>query len=138
MIKYIVQLNEPKITLDIMGRKQTFINNKEVLEDIYTKTYPQYFKRLGEITGFSNYLSKPVFIPDSITEFVQKESTRVKETKKIITPNDQKVKEVKIDEIAEAIDEFVEEKTGVDLDKNDIIDIIESFSEEDVKIETEE
>jgi hypothetical protein len=76
MIKYIVDIDSPKIVLDIMGRKKTFFYNEEVNEDIYTKTYPAYFKRIGIIKGYNHNLSTPTFIPDSINDFINKEQNR--------------------------------------------------------------
>ena len=76
MIKYIVDIDSPKIVLDIMGRKKTFFSNEEVNEDIYTKTYPAYFKRIGIIKGYNHNLSTPTFIPDSINDFINKEQNR--------------------------------------------------------------
>ena len=101
MIKYITVLDKAQITLNLMGRKKIFKKNEEVLEDIYTKSYPQYFKRIGEVKGYNSFLSSPIFIPDPIIEFLEKEKAR-KPTKKQNLPT-----EVKIDEIAELIEEEI-------------------------------
>lgn len=104
MIKYITVFEEAQKTLTLMGRKKTFTSNTEVNEDIYTKAYPQYFKRIGEVTGVIGYLNTPVFVRDSIDDFLRKEEVRAVEKpkeKETILP-----KEVKIDELVEASKEF--------------------------------
>ena len=114
MIKYITVLDKDKIVLDLMGRKKTFNNDEEVHEDIYTKAYPQYFKRIGEIIGVKGFLTTPLFIADPIDDFLAKEIIRGEPK----TIDKELPIEVKIDELAEAAGEFI----------NDF----------DVKIETEE
>ncbi len=104
MIKYITVIDTPTITLDLMGRKKVFSNDEEVHEDIYTKAYPKYFKRLGEIKGYNGYLTTPIFIPDTIHDFMAKEELRIS-TKPKESPKELP-KEVKIDELALAAEEF--------------------------------
>lgn len=125
MIKYITVLDTPSITLDLMGRTKTYENSQEVHEDAYTRAYPQFFKKIGEIKGYGKFLATPVFTPiesDPIRDFVNKEEVR--KTEKKIEIKDSEIQEVKIDKIAEAAEE--------------IEDIIEEVLEQDVKIETEE
>lgn len=76
MIKYVTILNKDEVQLNIMGRIATFTNNQEVTENAYTKAYPMYFKRVGEITGFNSFLAKPMFLADPIEEFLTKEAER--------------------------------------------------------------
>ena len=121
MIKYIAVLDTPSITLDLMGRKKTYKNSQEVNEDIYIKAYPQYFRKIGEIKGYSKYLATPVFIPvenDPIKDFLKKEEIR--KTEKKIKAKDSRIHEVKIDKIAEEVEDEIEDEI------------------QDVKIETEE
>lgn len=101
MIKYITNIDANEISLNIMGREKIFMKNEEVYEDIYTKAYPQYFKRLGELKGHDSYLSKPIFVPDIIEDFLLKEDKRKKEKSEI-----NEVQEVPLDEIAEDTVEF--------------------------------
>ena len=137
MITYIVVSNDETITLNIMGRTKTFTRDEAVTEDAYTKAYPQHFQRIGETKGYSNFLSVPTFIPDAINEFVKKEEARSENNK--VEINQSKIKEVEIDEIAEAIEEYVESEYNIDIDSDDIKEIIENeFDENDVTIETEE
>jgi len=98
MIKYKTIINENEITLNLMGREKTFLKNEEVTGDAYTKAYPQYFKKIGEVIGYNTFLATPVFIPDPIQEFVQKEEAR----KSIKIQED--IQEVDIDDITEDID----------------------------------
>lgn len=129
MIRYKVV---SQVTLNIMGRKKTFQKDEEVTEDSYTTTFPKHFQRIGEEKGYINFLSVPIFIPDTIQEFIQKEEGRTLETKDTVKDIQvQKLKEVEIDEIAEVIDEF-----SIDLDIAEIIE--DKFNEDDVTIETEE
>ena len=79
MTKYITVIDTDTITLDIMGRKKTFKNSEELNGNLYTDTYPQYFKKIGTFMGYGTYLAKPIFIPDYIEEFVQKEEKRKEE-----------------------------------------------------------
>jgi len=122
-----------------MGRNKEFFKDSEVTEDAYTKAYPQYFKKIGEISGYNSFLATPVFIPDPIKEFVEKEEERQKE----------KITEENINDVAEVIEDFIENIADVDVDRKDIKDILvaeeteveielSDFDEEDVKIETEE
>jgi len=123
MIKYITIIKSHDIVLNLMGREKTFINNQEVHEDAYTKAYPQYFKKIGEIKGYSNYLAVPTFIPDPIEEFNEKESIRkecIKKEKKNIKI--QEPHEVDLEEIA--------------IDTPDVI--FETEETDDVIFETEE
>lgn len=142
MIKYITVLDTPSITLELMGRKKEYKNSQEVNEDIYIKSYPQYFKKIGEMKGYSSHLAVPRFVPienDPIKDFVNKEEIR--KTEKKIEIKDSEIQEVKIDKIAEAaeeIEDIIEEKYDVDIDSEEIEDIIEEVLELDVKIETEE
>ena len=123
MIKYITVLDKEQITLNLMGRKKVFENNEEVHEDIYTKSYPQYFKRIGVIKGYGGFLTTPTFIPDPISDFLEKEKVR-----KVHNPLESQPvlpKEVKIDEIANAL----EEEIYKDIEER-------PFDEAEVKIET--
>jgi len=110
MIKYITVLDTPLITLDLMGRKKTYKNSQEVHEDAYTKAYPQYFKKIGEIKGYGKFLATPIFIPidDPIKDFVKKEEIR--KTEKIIIAKNKnlEIKEVKIEQIAD-IEDIIED-----------------------------
>jgi len=140
MIKYITVIDTPSITLELMGRKKEYKNSQEVNEDLYVRAYPQYFKKIGEIKGYSNYLAKPYFIPvdnDPIKEFVKKEEVRKAEK---IEKKDSKILQVNLEEIAEKIEDTIEEELKVDIDSEDIEKIIEESTnaEEDVVIETEE
>jgi hypothetical protein len=133
MIKYITVLDSHEITLNLMGRKKTFTNKQEVHGDAYTKAYPQYFKKIGEITGYNSYLAVPTFISDPIEEFTMKESVRKKA--KIIEEKI-KISEVDIEEIATDLEEAIEEIYDVDINKDDLVNTIEGIL--DVKFETEE
>jgi hypothetical protein len=135
MIRYITVLNTYDITLDLMGRKKTFTNKQEVYGDAYTKAYPQYFKKIGEVIGYNSYLAVPTFIPDPIEEFTRKESVR-KKAKKDKVAKKIEVSEVDIEEIAADLEEVIEEKYNVDIDKDNLVDTIEEIL--DVKFETEE
>lgn len=95
MIKYKVDLKQAQISLELLGHKKIFRRGDEVKEDAYTKAYPKFFKRIGEIEGVRNFLGEPIFVPDQISEFLEKEKVRKKEKKKKST-----LKEVEIDEIA--------------------------------------
>jgi hypothetical protein len=128
MIKYITVIEDNEISLDLMGRKKIFKKDEEVNYDVYVKAYPQYFKKIGIMKGYSSYLATPTFIPDQIEEFVEKEAIR-----KVEISENSEIKEVDIDEIAEEIEEVIEEKFDIDIDKKDIEEIIE-----DVIFETEE
>jgi len=100
MIKYKTTINENEITLNLMGREKTFLKDEEVTGDAYTKAYPQYFKKIGEVIGYNAFLATPVFIPDPIQEFVQREEAR----KSVKVQEDiHEVKEVDIDDIAEDV-----------------------------------
>jgi len=119
MIKYRVNLMDKKsITLTILGRDRIFTNNDEVDENIYTKTYPSYFVRIGQTDGFLRALAVPVFIPDPIEDFISKESTRSEESEKIYIPSKVEIKVV--DEISQLLEDYIDD------------------NKYDVKIETEE
>jgi hypothetical protein len=139
MIQFKVAITEKTIKLNLMGREKIYNNGDIVTEDAYTKAYPKYFKRMGEIKGYDTYLSTPVFVPDRIEDFVKKEVER----KKVITKKVSKKKEVEIDEIAIAAEEFLEDKnieTNEEIE-NSIDKLFEDesdFNKDDVKIETEE
>ena len=122
MIKYKVVLNKiDSIELDLLGRKKLFIKDQEVQESAYTKSYPQYFKRVGEEKGYDIILAKPIFIPDPIIDFVTKEEERQKITKKYITIEEEEIPKID-NELQNAISEFLTE-----------------YSDDfDVKIETQE
>jgi len=116
MIKYITVIDTPSITLELMGRKKEFKNSQEVKEDLYTKLYPQYFKKIGEIKGYNGYLAKPYFVPvddDPIKDFVKKEEIRKTEKIVAIKKQDPEIKEVKIEQIAD---------TGVNSEKDAVIE----------------
>ena len=143
MIKYITVIDTPSIILEIMGRKKEYKNSQEVNEDIYVKTYPQYFRKIGEMKGYNTHLAVPRFVPienDPIKDFVNKEEIRKIEKK--VQSKDSRIQQVKIEEIvemAEDIEEVIEEKYNIDIDSEDIEDIIkESLEDIGVKIETEE
>jgi len=135
MIKYITILNEKSIVLNLMGREKEFINGQEVTEDAYTNAYPQYFKKIGEMKGYGSYLATPVFIPDPIIEFVQKEDKRkkIKNNKKTEISN---LSKQDTSELVDEIEDLIEEKYDIDITEEDK-DLIEDLIE-DVKIETEE
>ena len=114
MIKYVVVLDKPNITLKLMGRKKTFKNGEEVNECAYTKAYPKHFSRIGEVKGYYNHLNTPLFVPDQISDFLQKEVVRKEE--KIIreqeNPSEKQEErvvplQVEIDELALAAEEFI-------------------------------
>jgi hypothetical protein len=87
-----------------MGRIKTFYNKEEVTDNIYTKTYPEYFRRIGMIKGYDANLCVPVFIPDAIEEFVSKENIRKEENKKLV--QEPALKEtLEIQEVQETQDE---------------------------------
>ena len=112
MIKYKTIINKNSITLNLMGREKIFMKDQEVNEDAYTRAYPQYFKKIGEVTGYNIFLAAPVFIPDPIEEFTQREDIRkslkqrevheVQEVQEV-----QEVHEVDIDDIAQDTTEDV-------------------------------
>jgi len=141
MLKYKVLINQPEITLSLMGREKTFKKEQVVTEDAYTKFYPQHFVMIGEVTGFSSYLATPVFIPNGIEEFMAKEAKRRKEKpKKVIKKNIQK----EVDELKEISDNFLSTvKKSVDTPAEveaieDLVSDLQKVSEDfDVRIETE-
>lgn len=119
MIKYVAVLDEPQITLQLMGRKKTFKHNEEVNECAYTKAYPKHFNRIGETKGYANHLNTPAFVPDQISDFLRKEVVRKED--KIISEQEKPSKkqevrvvpdQVEIDELALAAEEF--NKTKLD------------------------
>lgn len=120
MIKYITVISKDEICLNIMGRTATFTKDQEVTENAYTKAYPQYFKRIGEITGFSSFLATPLYVADPIQDFLAKE----KERKKYINIPSDKVLIKKDDEVKKAIEDSLAEVSSIE----------ELF---DVKIETD-
>jgi len=137
MIQFEVAITTGTVKLNLMGREKIYTNGELVTEDAYTKAYPMHFKRIGEIKGYGSFLSTPVFIPDTINDFIAKETER----KKINTiKKESKKKEVEIDEIAEAAEKFLEDDQAV----NDMLDVLpdmldeDMFDEDDVKIEIEE
>jgi hypothetical protein len=137
MIKYITIINDSEITLNLMGRKKTFKNKEEVHGDAYTNAYPQYFKKIGEIKGYSNYLAVPTFIPDPIEDFIEKEKHR-KTEKKLTIKRNIGISEVDIEEIASDIEDAIEEKYDIDINSEDIEDILDAkfeIDEEDNKNE---
>jgi hypothetical protein len=123
MTKYIVNINVPTIELDVLGRKTLFKKNEEVSGNTYTKCYPQYFKKIGEVKGYNINLATPTFIPDIIQEFAEKEKERRPKTKK-----------VKVQDI-EPLVPIVQEKTQVQELEELFEELVEEF---DIKIETEE
>jgi len=134
MIKYKTIIDTPSITLNLMGREKIFMKNQEVNDDAYTKAYPKYFKKIGEINGYGKFLATPIFTSienDPIKDFLNKEEVR----KRVKVSE---IKEVIIEKIAEDIEEKIEKKFDIDINSEDIEDIIEESFEYDAKIETEE
>ena len=72
---------EDSIELSSLGRVKKFTKDEEVLESIYTKLYPEYFKSIGEYKNININLSTPLFIPDFIEEFNEKEIKRKRDQK---------------------------------------------------------
>jgi len=134
MIKYITVLDSDTITLGLMGRKKTFNNGDEVNDDAYVKAYPQHFERIGEIKGLSSFLSTPIFVPDTILDFVEKEKVR----KETIQAEFVKPTEVTIDKLADELEDKIEEALGVDIDKEDIIKMLDKEVQEETEDETED
>jgi len=159
MIKYRVNIKKSYIDLNLMGRVKTFKKDEEVHEDAYTKAYPKYFVRIGEVKGLNSFLANHVFIKDPITEFVEKEDVRKKHEKNetssvkvsnIIKEDNEIIEE--IEDVLEDINEDIKEdnekiKKLIKEDKEiieKIEDVLEDINEDykkletDVRIETEE
>lgn len=119
MIRYKVVIDKEEVTLSIQSRDRTFYNGDELDENIYTKTYPKFFKKVGETTGYMNHLAAIEFISSPIQDFTSKEKSRKEEKEYDFTPRPEQYKMV--DELGDLINEHIE----------DLIDF-------DVKIETEE
>jgi hypothetical protein len=138
MIQFEVVTKAGTVKLNLMGREKIYTNGELVTEDAYTKAYPMHFKRIGEIKGYGSFLSTPVFIPDRIDDFVNKEKKRKIEVK---PKENSKKKEVEIDEIAIAAEEFLEGTQIINESEDNSLqdfDDSENFDEDDVKIEIEE
>jgi len=50
------------ITLNLMNRKKFFTKDEEVKENLYTKKYPKYFIKIGEIQKIDINLAIPTYI----------------------------------------------------------------------------
>ena len=107
MVKYEV-VCEDFVTLRIMGRKRVFNNGETCKENAYTKNYPQYFKRIGEMVGYNLYLATPTFIPDSINDFMRKEEIRKSEKIEPVIETIEAPKPIEFDSIEDLLAEDTE------------------------------
>jgi len=93
MKQYKTIINEPNIVLSIMNREKLFKKFEIVNENIYTKTYPDFFREIGEVKGIKSFLSKPFF---------KKEEKLIKKT----------VKQVKLEELSKLSEPKIEMNYG--------------------------
>jgi hypothetical protein len=92
MIKYLVTLqDQDSIELRLLNAKRIFKNNEEVIESVYTRYYPMYFKKLGVKEGLS-HLAKPTFTKTLVqpVQTIQKEKKvqKVQKVQKVVELED--------------------------------------------------